>query len=74
MLKNSGLRITHVQAKTVGYTTNWRVHFESRGETPPPGAKPNVDLRPTAAWWNSLGSEGQERVRTRLGLPGFNIG
>jgi hypothetical protein len=50
---------------TVNYQCMWESLYRAVGETPPPGAKPNDDLRPVREWLANLGDRERE-VLTRL--------
>lgn len=51
LLKSTpGLVFTHTCMVTVNYLCMWESYYKALGETPPPGAKPNVDGRAFEQW------------------------
>lgn len=64
--------LTTLPAVTDKRTVKYRCLFESIykaiGESPPPGAKPNVSLRPGLDWLNSLADEDLALVEQMSGL------
>lgn len=63
-----GLRVARWNAPTVHYRTAFRIHYEERGEAPPPGAKGHEHVRAAMAWWKGLSPHDREVVFQRLGV------
>jgi len=68
-----GLKYAVTNRPTVTYTSNWRVHYQAAGMTPPADAKSSIDGSSQALWWRGLSPAEQIVVRRLLSLPGFNI-
>ena len=76
MLRSAKVKIVHVSAATVAYTTTYAEHYTSRGEAPPPEAKSMRDIRARAdlpGWWRSLEETDRQRIRTLLGIADFRL-
>lgn len=58
------LRTAVVPVKTVNYHCMWASIYQAAAETPPIGAKPNVDQRPLVQWLKELSLD-QKRVVSR---------
>jgi hypothetical protein len=58
-----------VNRPTVNYHCLWISCYEALGETPPPGAKPNVDTGPIADWLMAQNGRAIEIVARLSGLP-----
>lgn len=65
-IRSSGLRIARRVAPTVHYRTSFRVHYEERGEAPPPGAKGHEHVRTALQIWNDMPPRERELVGRRL--------
>jgi glycosyltransferase involved in cell wall biosynthesis len=53
---------------TVNYHCLWEVYYRYLGETPPPGAKPNIDSAPMYQWWHALTPREREIATRRAGI------
>jgi glycosyltransferase involved in cell wall biosynthesis len=62
-------RLTRAQAAkvTVNYTCMWEGVYRRFGETPPPGAKPDIDLPPVLEWMSALSGEKRRVVAKACG-------
>lgn len=58
------LRSAVVPVKTVNYHCMWASIYQAVAETPPAGAKPNVDQQPLVQWLKELSQE-QKRIVSR---------
>ena len=54
LLQKERLKFAVVDHPTVVYTSNWRVHWEAAGKTPPSDAKKTVDTSEIGPWWQHL--------------------
>lgn len=68
-LQAAGLQFAAVDHPTVNYLCTWSAFFEAIGETPPPYAKPNIDLAPVQRWWHRLDPRSQQVVERLAGCP-----
>lgn len=59
----SGVVVT--DPPTVNYHCLWESYYRHLGETPPPGAKPNIDGTPMHQWWQGLTPRERE-IASRL--------
>jgi hypothetical protein len=59
----SGVAVT--DPPTVNYHCLWETFYRALGESPPPGAKPNIEQKPINDWWLSLSARERE-IATRL--------
>ncbi len=62
MIKARNLKLEHVLKPTVNFTCQYAALYRALGEAPPPGAKPNVDVRSICEWLTGL-SERKRRLR-----------
>lgn len=69
ILRRQGLRSASVPRPTVNYVSNWRVHYEAAGLTPPLGAKGMITTDEIARWWGSLTNREREIMTRRTGIP-----
>lgn len=67
-IKAFGARVARLKKPTVSYRTTFAVHYEERGETPPPGAKSNAHVLEAFAWWRALPEPERQVVLARLGF------
>ncbi|WP_063131677.1 hypothetical protein [Nocardia fusca] len=68
MLRQRGLRSAETATVTVNYRCLWSVIYQSMGETPPPGAKPNPPWAEINAWPAGLSPAEHTAVRKLCGL------
>lgn len=62
------LRAATVPVRTVNYHCMWASIYQAASETPPIGAKPNVDQRPLIEWLNTLSAPQKLAVSRRTCL------
>lgn len=67
-LRDQKLLSTTLATKTVYYHCLWASIYAAIGETPPDGAKPNIDQAPMKAWLAALPPERRLAVSRRTGL------
>jgi hypothetical protein len=67
-LRGLGVRIARRLTPTVRYRTAYRVHYEERGELPPPGAKGHDNVLRALAAWSALAAPEREQMFAALGL------
>lgn len=68
------LSFRRVPTVTVTYYGNWKGYYAAVGQVPPADAKD--DEKSNAAvtkWWNGLPAVEQEKIRQRIGVPGFDL-
>lgn len=53
---------------TVNYQCMWASFYEALGETPPPGAVPNITSTAMFEWWRGLDARGQQIVSRLTGV------
>lgn len=63
-----GYRVARWTTPTVRYRTAFRVHYEEKGEVPPPGAKDNAHILEALAWWRGLTDHDRQIVFKRVGF------
>ncbi len=63
-LSAQALNSVVVAKKTVNYQCMWQSIYQAAAETPPAGAKPNVDVRPLTEWLKQL-SPNEKRIVSR---------
>jgi len=66
----SGVAVT--DPPTVNYHCLWETFYRALGESPPPGAKPNIEQKPINDWWLGLSAREQE-IATRLSGVSLNV-
>jgi glycosyltransferase involved in cell wall biosynthesis len=67
-----GFSSVHNLEPTVAFRTQYRVHYENLGETPPLNAKTNDGSTGQAyRWWELLSEEDRTQWKNYLGLSGF---
>lgn len=54
LMSTTGLTVAKVPSVTVNYLCMWESLYRARGETPPPGAKPNIDAQNFELWRSTL--------------------
>lgn len=64
-LRAENLRSARVERVTVNYLCTYASLFRAAGETPPPYAKPNVDVTAMLQWWQGL-ADADRRITERL--------
>ncbi|ANB74370.1 hypothetical protein AYM40_19825 [Paraburkholderia phytofirmans OLGA172] len=64
-LRERGLQPAVNEQISVNYLCMWQAPYAALGETPPPGAKPNIDSQATLAWLKSRNPE-ERRLAYRL--------
>lgn len=67
-IKAFRVRVARRKSPTVSYRTAFRVHYEERGEEPPPDAKSNTHVLEAFAWWRALPEPERQLVLARLGF------
>lgn len=67
-LRALGVRIARLKRPTVHYRTAYGVHYEERGEAPPPGARGHESVMRALAVWNALSPAEREQMFARLGV------
>ena len=72
-LKARALKATLVPTKTVNYHCLWEAIYRHIGETPPPGAKPNVDVARIEKYLREL-PDRELQVISNLSGVDFSIG
>jgi len=65
LIEASRLKTSETGKITVNYTCMWEGVYRRFGETPPPGAKPDIDLPPVLEWLSAL-PDAKRRVVARL--------
>ena len=68
MIHARRLTVRHAQATTVNYVSGWAGHYRAVGKTPPPSAKPNIDVGPAVEWICGLDPRQQRLVANRCGV------
>jgi hypothetical protein len=68
MIKARNLTLGHVPKPTVNYTCTWRSIYRALGETPPPGAKPDVDVTSIFEWLIGLSERRRRLVALQCGV------
>lgn len=67
-IRGLGFRVARRTAPTVRYRSALRVHYEERGEAPPPGARDHAHVTEARRWWRSLGESERALVFKRFGF------
>ena len=67
LVQASQLSCREVSRTTVNYTCLWENIYRFFGETPPPGAKPDIDLMPVLEWICALPDDKRGWVAKRCG-------
>ena len=70
VVRERRLTAARTAKQTVNYFCLWESAYRTMGETPPPGAKPNIDSEPIFAWFLALSREERRRV---IDLCGTNV-
>jgi hypothetical protein len=69
LIRSLGLRCAHHPEPTVAFRTQYEVHYQFVGETPPPGMKTIAESTGKAMqWWSALSQESQDDWQRRMGL------
>ena len=68
MIKARNLRLGHVLKPTVNFTCQYQALYRAIGEAPPPGAKPNVDVRAICGWLIGLSERRRRLVALQCGV------
>ena len=68
MLKAQSARIAHTDRITVNYTWPYEGLYRAFGETPPPGFKPTIDMRPIYEWLADLPPDKRRQVALNAGV------
>lgn len=69
LIRSLGLQYAHSPEPTVAFRTQYEIHYQYVGETPPAGAKSNEGSTEKALqWWTTLPPEVQADWQRRMGL------
>ena len=68
MIKARKLKLEHVLKPTVNFTCQYAALYRALGEAPPPGAKPNVDVRSICEWLTDLSERKRRLVALQCGV------
>jgi len=68
MIKARQLKLGHVPQATVNYTCHYEALYRALGESPPAGAKANIDVVPICEWLLGLAEPERRQVALRCGV------
>jgi hypothetical protein len=68
VVKANSLTMRYTESITVNYVGKYESFYLAVGKTPPPDAKPIVDIHPTFRWVMSLDHRQQQLVNQRCGI------
>ena len=68
MIKARNLTVGQVPSPTVNYTCQYEGLYRAIGETPPPGAKKTIDMRPIYQWLCDLSERKRRLVALQCGV------
>lgn len=67
-IKLQKLNAAHVAETTVNYLNLWTSSYQILGETPPPEAKPNIDVEGIKDWYLALSDRKKQIVDRQIGF------
>ena len=69
------LRLSFVETDktTVTFNSTYAAHFRAGNQTAPEYAKPTIDLKQAAIWWNTLSLDQKNTARCMLGIGDFDF-
>ncbi len=68
MIKARNLKLATVRKPTVNFTCQYQALYRAIGEVPPPGAKPNVEVRSICEWLIGLSERKRRLVALQCGV------
>jgi hypothetical protein len=68
MIAGRALSMRLTEKITVNYVSHWQSHYHAVGKTPPPGAKPNIEVQAALDWMLGLDLREQQLVERRCGV------